>query len=116
VADGNFRRIHKGNSRAFSETDEVEKEHHRHKNLVFYSHKPIVRQCFGKIFFQMNLDIVQIKMLEIGKAAEMIEEQDCYYLAVGHFMPAIAMLFSVADGKLALFSDNLRKFFAKFVY
>jgi hypothetical protein len=41
----------------------------------------------------MNLDIVQIKMLEIGKAAEMIEEQDCDYLAVGHFVPAIAMFF-----------------------
>jgi hypothetical protein len=51
----------------------------------------------------MNLDIVQIKMLEIGETAEMIEEQDCDYLAVGHFVPAIAMFFSVADGKLGGF-------------
>jgi hypothetical protein len=63
----------------------------------------------------MNPDIVQIKMLEIGKAAEMVEDQDCDYFAVGHFVPAIAMFFPVADDKPAVFSDNLRKFFAKFV-
>jgi hypothetical protein len=70
VTNGNFGGINKGNACTLSETDGVQKEHHRYKNTMLYCYKPVIRQSIREVIFQMHANIMQITVLEIFETSE----------------------------------------------
>ena len=73
------------------------------KTVKTISNETIVRQCFRKFFFQMNANVMQIKMLEIFEGSEVKKQQNCHNFAVRHFASPIALFFTIFDGQYFVF-------------
>jgi hypothetical protein len=58
-------------------------------------YKTAARQPSGKFVFQVNTDVVQVKVLEIAESTEVVEHQDGHNFALGHFARTVTVLLSV---------------------
>lgn len=95
VANADFGAVHKADTRTFSETNDVQKQHHGSKHLMFNGYKAIVWQLVGEFFTQVYTDIKQIKVFEVFKTAKVVKHQNSDDFAIGHFVFTIAAFFAV---------------------
>jgi hypothetical protein len=95
VANGYFGTVDKGYAATLTEADGIQEEHNGHEDAVFELYKTAVRQLSGKFVFQMNADVVQVKVLEFAESPEVVEYPDGHHFALGHFTRTHAMLLSL---------------------
>jgi hypothetical protein len=95
VANDYFGTVDKGYTAALTDADGIQEEHKGYKDAVFELYKTTVRRLSGNFVFQMNADVVQVKVLEIAESSERVEHQDGHNFALGHLARTVAVLFHV---------------------
>jgi hypothetical protein len=73
VANGYFGTVDKSYAAALTEADGIQEKHKGYEYAVFELYKTAVRQLPGKFVFQVNADVVQVKVLEIAESTEVVE-------------------------------------------
>jgi hypothetical protein len=81
-----------------TEADGIQEKHKGYEYAVFELYKTSVRQLPGEFVFQVNADVVQVKVLEIAERTEVVEHQD------GH-----NSLSDISHGRLRCFFPSLGK-------
>jgi hypothetical protein len=83
-ANSHFSGINKGDTRAFTETDQFQKQCKRNRDFSLRFNKSIVRRQIGKFSVQIFCNIKQIKMFQIAKTAAVKANHNGNNLCTGH--------------------------------